>query len=361
MSTSSKWILSIVVIILIIAGVWYYSAKSTPVAKVDSIKIGAIYAQTGGAAKFGQVSIQAINDAIEYFKTKNPNIKVDLVLEDSQGDAKQATISATKLATVDQVNFSVVGMSAVSAAVAPIADQYKKIFISDAALFGLTKDKTYIFQNFMPDFGQIPVQINSNKDWRKVAIVYINDDLGGTWSSGIKAKLSPDRQVELFPFDKAATDFKTDALKIKNANPDVVVFVGYGPALNQVFADMALNQIKKPYLTYLSCTLPGVLADKRFNLEGQYSYEYPQIQNSEMKDWILNKGRELNTFYTIAFENTWLALNVAKESGGDVEKGLEILKTTKHDGLYKTIDFGEKNYTNVDLIQTKIINGKCVQ
>ncbi|MFA5290697.1 MAG: ABC transporter substrate-binding protein, partial [Candidatus Paceibacterota bacterium] len=261
---------------------------------------------------------------------------------------------------IDQVNISVVGMSAVSAAVAPIADQYKKVFISDAALFGLTKDKKYIFQNFMPNFGQIPVQINSNKDWKKIAIVYINDDLGGTWSSGIKAKIDSSRKVELFPFDKAATDFKTDALKIKSYNPDVVVFVGYGPALNQVFADMALNQIKKPYLTYLSCTLPGVLTDKRFNLEGQYSYEYPPVKDGEMKNWVIGKGRELNTFYTLAFENTLLALNVAKESGNDAEKGLEILKNAKHDGLYGEINFGGKNYTNLDLAQTKIINSQCV-
>lgn len=360
MSKTTKWAL-LIIVVLVVAGLWLSVAKSpSREANLDSIKIGAVYAQTGSAAKYGEMSIQAIRDAIEYFKIKNPGVNVDLVIEDSQGDAKQATIAATKLAAVDQVNFSVVGMSAVSAAVAPIADQYKKIFISDAALFGLTKDKTYIFQNFMPDFGLIPVQVNNNKDWKKVAIIYINDDLGNTWSKGIKASIGSAKISELFPFDKATTDFKTDALKIKTYNPDVLIIVGYGPGLNQVLADLALNQVKKPTISYLSCSLPGVLTDKRFSLEGQYSYEYPQVGNDEIKSWALSKGRELNTFYSIAFENALLALNVAKESGNDVEKGLQILKGKQHEGFFGPINFAGKNYTNINLVPTKIINGKCV-
>jgi len=348
-----------VVVVLVVAGIWFYVARQDN-SDSETIKIGALYAQTGAAAKYGQISIQGVNDAVEYFKTKNPETKVELIVEDSQGDAKEATIAATKLATVDRVNFSVVGTSAVSAAVAPIADQYKKIFISDAALFGLTEGKKYIFQNFMPDFNKIPLQINANSSWKKVAIIYINDDLGNVWSKGVKASIDSSRSVELFSFEKGATDFKTDALKLKNYNPDVVVFVGYGPALNQVFADLELNKINKPYLTYLACTLPGVLTDKKFSLEGQYSYEFPVIKDGEVKNWMVAKNRDLNSFYTIAFENTLLVLEVAKESGNNVERGLEILKNKQQEGVFGTIDFRGKNYTNIDLVPTMIRGGKCV-
>jgi ABC-type branched-subunit amino acid transport system substrate-binding protein len=304
--------------------------------------------------------MRGVKDAIEYFKIKNPNIEVTLVAEDSQGDPNQAVSAATKLATIDQVGFSVIGTSAVSAAVAPIADQYKKIFISDAAMYGLTKDKQYMFQNFMPALGGVATQINANDKWKKVGIIYINDDFGKVWSEKIKNGLQAGKMAELFSFEKTTTDFKTDALKVKKSNPDTLVIIGYGPALNQVLADLKLNEVKKPIIGYLSCTLPGVLDDKRFSLEGQYSYEYPEISNEEVKTWILSKGGEMNTFYTAAFDNTLLALNAAKDSNNDPEKALSLIQNGQYDGLWGKINFAGANTLERDLVLTQITNGKCV-
>ncbi len=355
----TKWIVGIVVLALIIGGVWYYGGQSTE-PSVEAIKIGSLYAQTGPAAKYGAISMTGVNDAIEYFKTKNPGVEVTLVNEDSQGDAKQSTIAATKMANVDQVGFSVLGTSAVSAAVAPIADQYKKIFISDAALFGLTKDKQYMFQNFMPSLGDVATQINANKDWKKVAIIYINDDFGKVWSDKVGASLEAGKTNQKFSFEKTATEFKTDALKVKSFNPDVLFVIGYGPALNNALADLKLNKVEKPTIGYLSCTLPGVLSDKRFSLEGQYSYEYPEVTNQDIKSWMLAKDREMNTFYTLAFDNTMLALNVAKDSGNNPEKAVSLLRSGQYDSLWGKVAFAGQNSFERDLILTKIVNGACV-
>lgn len=360
MSNTYKWAGSVLAVVLIIGGIFYWQrTEKQDLREIGTIKIGAIYAQTGPAAKYGEISLLGVNDAVEYFKTKNSEIEVALVAEDSQGDPKQAVSGATKLATIDQIGFGVVGTSAVSAAVAPIADQYQKLFISDAALYGLTKDKQYLFQNFMPSLGNIAKQINENKAWQKVAIVYINDDFGQVWSEKIKLGLDSSKKSELFSFDKAMTDFRTDAFKIKNYKPDILVVVGYGPALNQALADINLNKINKPIINYLACTLPGVLSDKRFNLEGQYSYEYPEISNKEIKDWMLAKNRDLNTFYTLAFDNTLLALNVAKDSGNDPQKAVTLLRNNKYPSLWGEINFAGQNSFERELVLTKIIDGKC--
>lgn len=356
--SKQNWIVVIVVIIVIIAGVWYYfRAPQAPVME-EPIKLGAIYAQTGNAAKFGELSIRGVKDAVAYFEATT-NQKVELIVEDSAGDPKVGVSAADKLFSVDGVKFALVGTSAVSAAVAPVAERAKVFLLSDAALLGLTRGKNYTLQNFMPSLADIPVQIKADNGWQKVAVVYINDEFGSSWSSYIGNELEGKKVVQSFSFEKGATDYRTQALKIKDFKPDVVVVIGYGPALNQVLADMTLNKITVPIISYLACTLPGVLSDDRFSLEGQYSYEYPSILNPDFTSWIKSKGGEDNAFYTVAFENTIIALTAAKEAGGDPAKAIDYLKNNVINGLWGDVRFGSDGVVNRELILTTITGGAC--
>lgn len=352
----NKTILIAVVAIIIIAGVWYFQSDNVPISD-EPIKIGAIYAVTGPAAKFGEISIKGVKDGATYFEEITGQ-KVEVLVEDTAGDSKQGVSAATKLFNVDNVKFAVIGTSAVSAAVAPIAETAKSLLISDAALLGLTKDKQYTLQNFMPSLADISKQINKNDSWQKVAVVYVNDEFGTVWNKNITSGLS-NRTTENFSFEKATTDYRTQALKIKQFAPDVAVVIGYGPALNQVLADFSLNKIEAPIISYLACTLPGVLTDERFSLEGQYSYEYPAISNKKIRSWIESHDGELNTFYTLAFENTILALTAALESGGNTEESITYLKEEGVSGLWGDVRFDASGVVNRDLVLTKINNGVC--
>jgi branched-chain amino acid transport system substrate-binding protein len=353
MNKKILWVILLVVVVVIM--VVTTGSKN----KDESIKIGALYAVTGPAAQFGEGSIQGVKDAVSYFEEKT-NKKVDLIVEDTAGDAKQAVTSATKLFNIDKVRFAVVGMSGPSASVAPLADQYKNLVISDAAGYGLTKGKKYILQNFLPSLNDISLQINSNQSYKKVAVVYINDEFGVKWAEFTRDNVTKDKKVELFSFEKTATDFRTQAAKINQFKPDVIVTVGYGPALNQAYSDMNLLGVKAPFITYLSCTFPGLLTDNRFSLEGQGSYEYPNTGNNDMNIWIKNHGGSSATFYSIAFENTLVLLNAIDKTGGDVDRSIEYLKSNDVDGLYGKVRFNQDGYVERDLVLTKVEGGKCV-
>lgn len=338
-------ITGIIVILLVILGDYFYQNNQSQEFNTESIKIGALYALSGPAAVYGEMSIQGVNDAVIDFEKKT-NSQVDLIIEDTAGDPKIAVSAATKLFNIDKVKYAIVGTSAVTAAISPLADQYKSLVITDAAGYGLTTGKSYLFQNLMPSLNNIADKINGNKDWKKVAIVYINDDFGSRWAEKTRINLQG-RIVELFAFEKTSTDFKTQAAKIKQLGPDVLVIIGYGPALNQVYADIETLGIQSPKLTYLSCTLPGVLTDNRFSLGGDYSYEYKQIGNK-------------NTFYSLAYENTLTILNVAYKTNGDVDKSMNYLKNTGVDGLYGKVIFNDQGVVERDLVLTKIEDGKCL-
>lgn len=325
----------------------------------QKIKVGALFALSGPAADFGNLSLVGFQDAVEFFKEKNGSaVQVETYIEDTQADAKVAVSSTTKLFNVDQVKFAVVGMSAVSNAVAPVADQYQSLVITDAALYGITKDREFLLQNFMPSLNDIPKQINQNSQWKKVAIVHVNDDFGQVWSQRIKDQIKG-KSVELFSFDKATKDFKTESLKIKEFQADVAVVLGYGPALNKVISDIQTQNADIDLVLYLACTLPGVLTDEKLQLESHFSYEYPFGENQEILAWIKKNNRQWSAPYAVAFENTLIALEAAKESNSDPVKAKEFLISNSLDGLFGEVRFSQDGSIERDLTLQRIRDGEC--
>jgi ABC-type branched-subunit amino acid transport system substrate-binding protein len=352
----TKIIIGVLVVILIVLGISFGFKKS----EVGTLKIGALYALSGPSAIFGEVSAQGVRDAVKYFEEKTGE-KVELILEDSANDPKIAVSAATKMLEIDNVKFMVTGMSGVTNAVAPLAEKAKAILITDAAGYGLTKDKSYLFQGLLPSLNDVPKQLNDKAEWQKVALLLINDEFSNLWETKWRKDISSNKEIKTFKFEKSMTDFKTDALKMKTFNPDVIVVIGYGPAVSQALSDLSLQGVKTDQLTYLACTIPGIVSDKRYDLNGTYSYEYPDYQNSEIKNWISKNGGSNSTFYGLAFENTLTALYAMKATSNDPEKALTYLKSTKNSGVYGDIRFNQNNVIERDLVLTKIESGKCVR
>jgi len=353
-----KKIIWIIVAVVVVGSIIWVSGskKSTPVSG-EPIKIGAFYALTGPAAKFGELSARGARDAATYFEQKTGQ-KTELIIEDTANDPKQGVSATQKLFNIDKVKYAVVSTSGITAAISSLADQYQSILITDAAGYGLTKDKQYLFQNFLPSLNDVAKRINSSEKSKKVAIVYINDEFGNIWNQKTLEALM-DKEHKSFPFQKDTKDFKTDASKIKSFKPDVIFVLGYGPALNQVYADLATQKVESDIISYLSCTLPGVLSDVRYSLNGRISYEYPVIKDKDISKWITAHNGQFNTFYLLAFENTLIALNTAKDSRGDTAVALNYLKTKKLPMLYGDISFNENNVVERDLEANIIEDGKC--
>ncbi len=352
---NKKILWSVLIIVVILIGFTLYNKPKDE----GTIKIGALYALSGPAAIFGEVSAQGVKDAVKYFEEKT-GVKVDLVLEDSANDPKVAVSAGTKLLEIDKVKFMVTGMSGVTNAVAPLAEKVGAVLITDAAGYGLTKDKEYLFQGLLPSLNDVPKQLNNKDEWQKVALLLINDEFSNLWETNWRKDISSNKEIKTFKFEKNMTDFRTDALKIKTFNPDVIVVIGYGPAVSQALADISIQGIQADQITYLACTIPGIVSDKRYDLNGTYSYEYPDYQNTEIKNWISKNGGSESTFYGLAFENTLTALNASKATNGDPEKTLTYLKSTKNTGLYGDVIFDQNNVVERDLVLTKIEGGVCV-
>lgn len=70
---------------------------------IETIKIWMIAPLWSVASAYGEDAVNVKKDAIEQFNTENPNINIELIVENGNCDGKSATSAAQKLITVDKV------------------------------------------------------------------------------------------------------------------------------------------------------------------------------------------------------------------------------------------------------------------
>jgi len=193
-------------------------------------------ALTGGDQLFGALT------AIEMYNATNPDVKVNLVKADDQGDPAVAGPVSQGIAT----NKNVVGVVGPAYSGASIASfpAYKAAHIPmvsmSATRVTLTDPKAR--DNGFPFFHRIvppdSLQGTSLVKWATEGVtspkVYVIDDLQ-SYSTGLVQYLAPQFKVQkITPVafshqPKGTTDYSSEASKIKASGANVVIYAGYYP------------------------------------------------------------------------------------------------------------------------------------
>jgi branched-chain amino acid transport system substrate-binding protein len=193
-------------------------------------------ALTGGDQLFGALT------AIEMYNATNPDVKVNLIKADDQGDPAVAGPVSQGIAT----NKNVVGVVGPAYSGASIASfpAYKAAHIPmvsmSATRVTLTDPKAR--DNGFPFFHRIvppdSLQGTSLVKWATEGVtspkVYVIDDLQ-SYSTGLVQYLAPQLKAQkLTPVafshqPKGTTDYSSEASKIKASGANVVIYAGYYP------------------------------------------------------------------------------------------------------------------------------------
>ena len=223
----------------------------------DAVKIGAIYPLSGNAASAGTSSKAAIELATEIINEKHlelgdltlaageglPNLgnaKVEVVFADNQGSPAAGQNQALRLITEDKV-VALTGayQSSITQTASAIAERYGIPFLTgESVAADLTERgfkhffrttpiapgiaKTYMdFLKDVKDSGANPVG--------SIAIVNENTDYGTSIAKLVReAAKDAGLTVGLeIPYNANTTDVSSQVLQLKQANPDVVLFVSY--------------------------------------------------------------------------------------------------------------------------------------
>jgi branched-chain amino acid transport system substrate-binding protein len=231
-------------------------AAALPARAADPVKFGILWPLTGNAAAAGQASRAAIEVALDIINNAHPELgnlplaataglpnlggaHIEVTYVDHEGNPSTAQQLATRLITQDKV-VALMGayQSSCSFTATAVAERYGIPFMvgESSALnitgrgfkwtFRGTPIATDYARTYMRFFADMKKQ---GKKIDNIAIVNENTDYGTSVGDAI---VDEAKKVNLpvairIPYSASSTDVSAQVLQLKQANPDVVIFVSY--------------------------------------------------------------------------------------------------------------------------------------
>lgn len=331
--------------------------------KSEEINMGAILPLTGEGAKYGQSAKNSIEMVFSKLNDDGgiKGKKINVIFEDSKGDASTGVSAAQKLISVSQVPAIIGGLfSSVTLAIAPIVERNHVVLLSPTSSApSITNAGDYVFRNCASDVfeGKIMADMCIRKfHFNNIAILYINNDYGVGISEVFKKELSSlgGKVTIEESFPQQATDFRTIISKLRGKKYDAIYLIGYkelGPLLKQMYE----LGIKTQFLSTVMFEDPEILkiAGKAANgvIYSARAYDpnsdIPVVQefvNSYKKKY----GTEPDIFAAYSYDAARIII-LAMQQGGFNSEGIK-------ESLYKIKDFpGVTGTTSFDK------NGDVVQ
>ncbi|KKW42691.1 MAG: Branched chain amino acid ABC transporter [Candidatus Magasanikbacteria bacterium GW2011_GWA2_56_11] len=224
------------ILMLVGAGCGNSSGENTAAGKTAGpIKIGFVGPMTGDAASYGENMQAALNIAVSEVNSAGGinGRRLEIITEDGQCDTKTALNAGNKLILTDNTPVILTLCSTESLGVAPVAENNKKVLLSPASTNPkLTDAGDYVFRLIASDSFQgkyVAEYVYQKLNKKKVAILFNNDS---EWSAGVKdvfRKTFTDLGGEIVAEQGVKADgrdYRTEILKIKDADPELVYFPG---------------------------------------------------------------------------------------------------------------------------------------
>jgi len=190
------------------------------------IKIGAILPLTGGAAQLGEGAKNGAIMALEQLNKNSDNhYKYELIIEDIGLSPSKTLPVYSKMIQLDKVAGLVSFNTAAGKIIKPLASKDKVLHLSSAA-DNTISDKTFNYVNSysLKETSNRLVEYMKANQMKTISLVVFNH----LSTEPIVQALEPvlrDNDIEILSIDRFNTeqrDFKMEALKIKELNPDMV-------------------------------------------------------------------------------------------------------------------------------------------
>jgi len=202
----------------------------------DTVNIGVLYPKTGQYAEYGKMFQQGFDLAVSKVN-KDGGVqgkKLGLKYYDTQSDAKQDASIAPKIAA-DKSIIAVVGdySSPASSAASPTFQQAGLVhygFNNSAPTFTDTGDHVWTPQIGQDRYQKANADIVAKKA-KKISVVYIENDWGKQAYQYFKEEAQK-KGVDIVyesSYLPDSTDLSPILIPARDAKPDAVVDIGYGP------------------------------------------------------------------------------------------------------------------------------------
>jgi len=322
------------------------------------LRVGVVLPLTGSMASYGANAKDGIQLAASEINSRAANSpdasKIELVVEDSNGEPRPAVSAFQKLVSVDKVTAVIgdVGSSA-TLAMAPIANQQKVLLFSPAASSPtITGAGEFVWRNWPSDAFEASVMVDylKRKQFKKISLVLLNNDYGQAMLQTVKKGLEGSG-VEIVAtefFLQDVTDLRAQVTKASEPKPDVIYLISY-PKDSIVFLRQYTELgVTIPVVSTSSFEDASILANQAKAAEGVVftSPKPPGVNDPKVLSFKSNYVKTYNKEPGLVADYSYDALNLLVEAaklGGGVSG--EQLKA----GLGKITDFhGASGLINFD-------------
>ncbi|RDI52152.1 ABC transporter substrate-binding protein [Nocardia mexicana] len=343
----------------------------------DTVYFGVSGPRTGQSAEYGRLWQQGFDLALREVNAAGGinGKKVALKWEDSQSDPKQTVPIATKFVG-DRSIIAELGdfSSPASIAASPVYNRGKLLqygFTNSAADF--TKGGDY---SWSPSITQDVYQ-ERNAQWvrqaggRKVSVVYLETDWGKQ-SFGYFQKAAKDKGIDIAyssPILPDSTDFRPILIKARDAAPDAVVHLGYGPDGALVIKQLRDVGFTGPFYggqnTPQFIQLAGPAAEGDI-ISGIFSPSDPDPRVQEFTARFRSEfGTDPGDFNVYAYDAIQVLVKAARAGGATREgivQGLRDVKDFSGIGLGPSFAFDQQSRrpSGVQPIELQLRDGRFV-
>lgn len=332
---------------------------------------------TGEGANYGKSTKEGVELAVEEINNeKFLNMPFKVIFEDDKINATEGVNAINKLVNVDKVPV-IIGPfgSSVTLAVAPIVNRNKVVMIgASATADGIAEAGDYVFRITPPNSKQgsdVATFCHDKLQSKKVAIIFQNNDYGTTLKTAFENKYKElGGEITISEgIDIGIKDLKTQIVKIKATNPDVVFF-----PLHVAESGLLLKQSKELGLNvkFISCdgamvadllTIAGEAAEGTFYTTLALGYGVSDDMISTFNTNFKKKyNKEPDVYAAYYYDVTKIVATAIKANGFDAEKIKKYLYSMTGEGGYKGITgvttFDKNGEVNKSFYVYEAVNGK---
>jgi branched-chain amino acid transport system substrate-binding protein len=273
---------------------------------IDKVEIGVVVFKTGGAASYGEKSLNGMNLAVEQINSNPDNTKIELIIEDDQSKPEKAvTAFNSLLAKKPNIPVYISALTSSSTlAISPIAERNKKVLFSPCSSSpDITNAGDYIFRNWPSDEveGQLMANYALIKGYKKVVVISINNAYG----QGLKDVFidhftkNEGEIVQSISFDEGQMDFKTIASRFsKNNDIDAIYAPSHAKEAGSLIRAFREQGYNKPFLGCVTYESEDIFTTGGNDLENVYlTTPWFDINNnsSKVKEFTKNYKAKFNS------------------------------------------------------------------
>lgn len=329
------------------------------------VKIGATLPLTGNLAVYGKALQKSLELAIQDTNPENLKYTYEIVAEDDQYDLKKALINLNRMKSVDDINAVMSFWGNIGTLVSEWSDKNKVIHMSCAASDKVGKGY-YNFNHATQPQSLLQRILKYYKDnnFKKIGITYLQALEMQEFIDHFVPTLENNGFEVVFvtSFNPAEKDFKTEILKMKEKQPDVVEVLMNSPAIN------IFGKTSKELGFDVPMTSINNMTDALEEYEGQtfvtedsgkssFTEHFEKVTGTPQTACVVNFYDGLNMLIN-AYEKTPVREGKKVPDNEDVVKTLLDIENNGFISVIDQINMDKEGNIDSPAVLKRIINGK---